>query len=82
VFSKTTMEIEGHTDNTGTEATNMKLSAARAQTVMDFLKEQGIDAGRMKSSGKGPADPVASNDTPDGRSQNRRVEIISSEPAL
>ena len=82
VFSKTTMEVEGYTDNVGSEATNMTLSTARAKAVTDFLQAQGIDPNRMKSVGKGPADPVASNDTADGRAQNRRVEIISSEPAL
>jgi outer membrane protein OmpA-like peptidoglycan-associated protein len=82
VFSKTTMQIEGYTDNVGSEATNMTLSTARAKGVADFLQAQGIAPNRLTSVGKGPADPVASNDTADGRSQNRRVEIISSEPAL
>jgi outer membrane protein OmpA-like peptidoglycan-associated protein len=82
VFSKTTMQIEGYTDNVGTDATNLKLSNARAEAVKDFLQAQGIDANRMTSVGKGPADPVASNDTAEGRAQNRRVEVISSEPAL
>ena len=82
VFSKTTMQIEGYTDNTGTDETNLKLSDARATAVKDFLASQGIAATRMTSTGKGPADPVAPNDTPDGRSKNRRVEVISSEPSL
>jgi outer membrane protein OmpA-like peptidoglycan-associated protein len=82
VFSKTTMQVEGYTDNVGSEASNMTLSTARAKAVTDFLQAQGIDPNRMKFVGKGPADPVASNDTADGRAMNRRVEIISSEPAL
>jgi outer membrane protein OmpA-like peptidoglycan-associated protein len=82
VFSKTTMQVEGYTDNVGSEASNMTLSTARAKAVTDFLQAQGIDPNRMKYVGKGPADPVASNDTADGRAMNRRVEIISSEPAL
>jgi len=82
VFSKTTMQIEGYTDNVGSEASNLTLSTARAKAVADFLTSQGIAPTRLTSVGKGPADPVASNDTPDGRSQNRRVEIVSSEPQL
>jgi outer membrane protein OmpA-like peptidoglycan-associated protein len=82
VFAKTTMSIEGHTDNVGAEAANLKLSEARAKTVRDFLESQGVASNRLTFSGKGPADPVAPNDTPEGRSQNRRVEIVSSEPSL
>ena len=82
VFGKTTMQIEGYTDNTGSETTNMKLSEDRAKSVRDFLESQGITSNRLTYAGKGPADPVAPNDTPDGRSKNRRVEIVSSDPAL
>lgn len=82
VFSKTTMQIEGYTDNVGSDATNLTLSTARAKAVRDFLEAQGIASSRLSSIGKGPADPVAPNDTADGRAQNRRVEIISSEPQL
>lgn len=82
VFSKTTMQVEGYTDNVGSDATNMALSTARAKAVTDFLQSQGIAPTRLTSVGKGPADPVATNDTAEGRSQNRRVEVISSEPAL
>ena len=82
VFSKTTMQVEGYTDNVGTEASNIKLSEARAKAVRDYLESQGIASNRLSSVGKGPADPVAGNDTPDGRAKNRRVEIVSSEPSL
>ncbi|HJQ98275.1 MAG TPA: OmpA family protein [Candidatus Polarisedimenticolaceae bacterium] len=82
VFGKTTMQVEGYTDNTGSEATNVKLSEDRAKAVREFLESQGITSNRLTSTGKGPADPVAPNDTPEGRSKNRRVEIVSSEPAL
>jgi outer membrane protein OmpA-like peptidoglycan-associated protein len=82
VFGKTTMQVEGYTDNTGSDATNMKLSEDRAKSVRDFLESQGIASNRLTFAGKGPADPVAPNDTPEGRSKNRRVEIVSSEPAL
>lgn len=82
VFSKTTMTIEGYTDNVGGEASNVKLSEARAKAVRDFFESQGIASNRLTYVGKGPADPVASNDTPEGRAQNRRVEIVSGEPQL
>ena len=82
VFSKTTMQVEGYTDNVGTEASNLTLSTARAKAVRDFLESQGIASNRLSSIGKGPADPVAPNDTPEGRAENRRVEIVSSEPSL
>ena len=82
VFSKTGMQIEGYTDNVGSDATNLKLSEARAKAVRDFFESQGIASNRLTYVGKGPADPVAPNDTPDGRAKNRRVEIVSSEPQL
>jgi outer membrane protein OmpA-like peptidoglycan-associated protein len=82
VFSKTTMTIEGYTDNVGSEPSNVKLSEARAKAVRDFFESQGITSNRLTYVGKGPADPVASNDTPEGRAQNRRVEIVSGEPQL
>jgi outer membrane protein OmpA-like peptidoglycan-associated protein len=82
VFSKTTMQVEGYTDNVGADAANVKLSEARAKAVREFLESQGIASNRLTSTGKGPADPVAPNDTPEGRAQNRRVEIVSSEPSL
>lgn len=82
VFSSTTMSIEGYTDNVGTDATNLKLSEARAKAVRDFFESQGLASNRMTFVGKGPADPVAPNDTPDGRAKNRRVEIVSGEPQL
>ena len=82
VFSKTTMVVEGFTDNVGAEAANIKLSETRAKAVRDYLESQGIASNRLTSTGKGPADPVAPNDTPEGRAKNRRVELVSSEPAL
>jgi outer membrane protein OmpA-like peptidoglycan-associated protein len=82
VFAKTTMVVEGYTDNVGLEAANIKLSEARAKTVRDFLESQGLASNRLTSTGKGPADPIAPNETPEGRAQNRRVELVSSEPSL
>ncbi|MFI5180538.1 MAG: OmpA family protein [Thermoanaerobaculia bacterium] len=73
------IRIEGFTDATGSEETNRKLSAARAKAVRDFLEEQGVSAGRMTYGGYGPANPVASNDTAQGRAKNRRVEITLGE---
>jgi outer membrane protein OmpA-like peptidoglycan-associated protein len=79
VFSKTNMRVEGHTDSTGSDALNMRLSKDRALTVFDFLKRQGISEKRMAYDGYGPKFPVADNATPDGRAKNRRVEVIIAE---
>src|SRR5271154_4434687 len=72
------LAVEGYTDTTGTAAFNQTLSEQRANAVRDYLIQQGLDAGTITAQGFGPADPVASNDTPQGRQQNRRVEIIVS----
>lgn len=79
VFPKVNLRVEGHTDATGTEAYNRKLSAERARAVADFLAEQGVATERISHAGYGPANPVAPNDTKEGRAKNRRVEIILSE---
>ncbi len=70
------IQIEGHTDSTGTEDTNAKLSLERATAVMTFLESQGVENTRMRSKGLGSASPIASNDAADGRAKNRRVEIV------
>jgi outer membrane protein OmpA-like peptidoglycan-associated protein len=72
------LAIEGYTDTTGTAAFNQTLSEQRANAVRDYLVQQGLDAGTVTAQGFGPANPVASNDTREGRQQNRRVEIIIS----
>lgn len=72
------LAIEGYTDNTGTPDFNMKLSQQRADTVRQFLITQGLSPDAITSKGLGQADPVADNNTADGRRQNRRVEIIIS----
>ena len=72
------LAIEGYTDTTGTAAFNQTLSEQRANAVRDYLIQQGLDAGSVTAQGFGPANPVASNDTREGRQQNRRVEIIVS----
>ena len=68
--------IEGHTDNTGSDAINRPLSLNRAGTVRDFLVAQGVPNSSIDMDGLGPDHPVASNDTAEGRARNRRVEII------
>lgn len=70
------IEIRGHTDNVGSESYNKTLSIKRAQSVYDYLLAVGIAKGRMKYRGFGTRIPVSSNDTDEGRSQNRRVEIV------
>lgn len=71
----TFIEIIGHTDDKGDERDNMSLSKLRAATVRDYLISKGHDASKMVTTGKGETKPVASNDTEEGRAQNRRVEI-------
>ncbi|RMG61631.1 MAG: OmpA family protein [Calditrichaeota bacterium] len=70
------LRIEGHTDATNTEAYNLALSRQRAQAVVQWLVERGIDAGRLEAQGFGESRPVADNSTPQGRKLNRRVEIV------
>ena len=70
------VRIEGHTDSTGSMATNMVLSQRRADTVADTLASAGIPRSRIVAVGFGPDAPVASNATPAGRQQNRRVEVV------
>jgi outer membrane protein OmpA-like peptidoglycan-associated protein len=70
------VSVEGHTDSIGSEAYNQKLSERRAKSVRDYMVSQGIDASRITTRGFGKSKPVASNDTAEGRADNRRVEII------
>jgi len=69
------VEVAGYTDNTGSNAVNVKLSNDRAGAVRAYLIERGVSAGQLEAKGYGPAKPVASNDTKEGRAQNRRVEL-------
>ncbi len=69
------MQIYGFTDNTGSFAVNEKLSGERADAVLSYLANQGVAPTRLSAQGIPMADYVASNDTAEGRAQNRRVEI-------
>ncbi len=75
-YPNTRVEVIGHTDNTGSAAYNMDLSQRRAQAVAAVLRQGGVSTGRIVAYGRGEDQPVASNLTPEGRAQNRRVEII------
>lgn len=69
------VEISGHTDNTGGRAHNMSLSQARAESVRNYMVSRGIAEARLDARGYGPTRPVASNDTEEGKAQNRRIEF-------
>ncbi len=82
LFPNINLRIEGHTDSTGTDTINTRLSRERAESVMDFLNSQGVAARRMKAEGYAARIPVSDNSTPEGRSKNRRVEIILAEGVI
>ena len=69
------MKLGGYTDNTGKAASNLKLSQDRANSVRVELEKMGISKDRLEAEGYGQAHPVASNDTEEGRAQNRRISI-------
>lgn len=75
------VRIVGHTDSTGSDAVNDPLSQRRADTVKGFLEDRGVPSSRIDTVGRGSREPVASNDTEQGRSRNRRVEIFLREPS-
>ena len=74
-FNQTVIEVAGHTDSTGSRAYNMTLSERRAGSVVSYLSGRGIARERMIAVGAGPDHPVDTNETAEGRAQNRRVEI-------
>jgi outer membrane protein OmpA-like peptidoglycan-associated protein len=74
-YDDTNVLVEGHTDATGTEDYNMQLSLRRSSTVATFLAGQGVAAARLSAVGYGEIQPIATNETADGRQQNRRVEV-------
>ncbi len=73
--------VEGHTDSRGSEAYNEELSYRRARAVTNALSETGVSADQYEAQGLGKAYPVATNETAEGRQQNRRVEIVFSDDA-
>ena len=75
-YEKTLVHVTGHTDSTGGYEYNMGLSQRRADSVSSYLAAQGVQSVRLQARGFGPDRPVAGNDTPEGRQQNRRVEIV------
>lgn len=77
-FDKTVVVVSGHTDSTGSDQLNMDLSQRRAGSVSGYLTAQGVNGERFITQGFGKTQPIASNDTPEGRAQNRRVEIVLS----
>jgi outer membrane protein OmpA-like peptidoglycan-associated protein len=70
------IKIEGHTDSTGNAETNLKISQQRADSVLNALVSLGVDANRISSAGMGQDFPIATNETEEGRAQNRRVDVI------
>ena len=74
-FPNSLVDVYGHTDSTGSDAFNQRLSEQRAATVMNYLISRGVPAARLRSQGFGETMPVADNGTADGRTKNRRVEI-------
>lgn len=75
-YPDSTIEVVGHTDNSGTAAYNQDLSQRRATSVAQVLRDAGVQGNRIAAYGRGEDQPVASNLTPEGRAANRRVEII------
>jgi len=74
-YSNSRFNVDGHTDSVGSESLNQKLSENRAQAVVDWLVENGIDSSRLVANGYGESQPLMSNNTRNGRNRNRRVEI-------
>lgn len=70
------LDVVGYTDSTGPESYNQGLSERRAKAAVAYLVSRGVEAGQLRAVGRGEADPVASNDTRDGRARNRRVELV------
>ncbi|MCM2440402.1 OmpA family protein [Agrobacterium vitis] len=77
-FNRTLVDVNGHTDSTGGLQHNQDLSQRRAESVLNYLGSQGVDPRRMSAMGFGPSQPIATNATPQGRAQNRRVEVAIS----
>ena len=76
------ISIEGHTDAVGTDDYNQRLSEQRAEAVRDYFVQQGVTENTVTARGFGKTQPIAANDTPDGRQRNRRVELVLSGDAI
>jgi outer membrane protein OmpA-like peptidoglycan-associated protein len=74
--SSVNVQVQGYTDSVGTDAYNLRLSERRAASVKNFLVKEGVASTRLTTKGFGESDPVASNETAEGRAQNRRVELV------
>ena len=74
-FEETNILIVGHTDSKGSESYNQDLSERRAGSAAAYLREQGLAPARLTTVGRGESEPVATNETAEGRQQNRRVEV-------
>jgi hypothetical protein len=75
-FQTAKVRIDGYTDSTGTTAGNADLSTARANAVKRYLTAHGVDGARIEAQGRAAEQPVAPNDTAQGRAENRRVELV------
>ena len=75
-YDKTAIHVVGHTDSSGSDEYNQKLSQQRAQAVAQFLTGRGVDSQRVLTWGRGESQPIATNDTEAGRAENRRVDIV------
>ncbi len=75
-YKKTAVVAQGHTDSSGSDSYNQRLSERRAERVKSYLVAQGIDAARIVALGYGESHPIASNDTEAGRAKNRRVDLL------
>jgi outer membrane protein OmpA-like peptidoglycan-associated protein len=76
------LQVEGHTDSVGSDEYNQQLSEKRADAVRDYIVQQGISAASIEAKGFGKTEPIASNETSEGRQQNRRVELVLSGDAI
>jgi len=79
-YPEVRIEVQGHTDGQGGEEANLRLSQERANAVKAYLVKRGVDPGRIVATGYGEAQPIASNDTPEGRAENRRIVFLVLEP--
>ena len=75
-YTSVNLEVQGHTDNKGSEKKNKKLSETRANAVVQYLIKKGVAKDRLRAVGYGSEMPIADNNTAEGRAENRRVELV------